>query len=302
MVPRMLVARASDFQNMNALDWVSCISTADGRTVAAEVACNYKTPVDGVSHGELAVAMGADIIIQNFYDLHNPKIDGCPEKIFQSEAPLSEYKRLIGCPVGVNFLIGQKEHAEGLGGRNPTPENIELALNQGADMFFLYAIRRFGCTLDLLYNTVREMLKVLGDKAPLFVNNQQILAVPRNDETINKFMESDKELLSLGCHGIILPMPCTKRGWMLEPTAKLIDGIKANNGLAWLIMGESIPGAPADTMHQMALQAKMLGADVCMIDYSGIYGMADLMNIFEFSLAYRGKTHTFFRMASSILR
>lgn len=302
MVPRILVAKASDFQNMDAQDWVECISKSDGRTLAAEVMCTNKSPVDGVTHGEIAVAMGADIVGLNYYDPVNPNIDGCPDSILKSEYPLAEYKRLVGCPIGIKFLCGDKEKTSGFGGRDPKPENIELHLKQGADIFFLYAIRRFGCTLELLKSIAVDTLKVLGDRAPLFVNPAQILSIPRTSNSVEKIIQASKELLDIGCHGIVLPMSGGKPGWMLDPIAKIIDGIHQNGGIAWLTIQESMPSGPIEVIKQMALQAKMVGTDVSMFDYSGIYGMPDLMNIFEFSLAVRGKSHTYFRMSASILR
>lgn len=62
--------------------------------------------MDGVTHAELAAAMGADILLLDRYDPPAPVIRGAPASISHSAAPLAGLKALIGCPLGINLLVG----------------------------------------------------------------------------------------------------------------------------------------------------------------------------------------------------
>jgi hypothetical protein len=97
-------------------------------------------------------------------------------------------------------------------------------------------------------------------------------------------------------------MPGSKQGWRLDETAELVDNIHSYHGLVWLIMTGSVEGSPVENIHQMALNAKMIGGDVYRLDEAGLSGMPLPENIFEFSLTVKGKRHTYRRMALSPLR
>ena len=56
------------------------------------------------------------------------------------------------------------------------------------------------------------------------------------------------------------------------------------------------------TIRQIALMCKMAGADIHHIGDSGYMGMALPENITAYSVAIRGKRHTYRRMAMSLLR
>ena len=60
--------------------------------------------------------------------------------------------------------------------------------------------------------------------------------------------------------------------------------------------------AVEDTIRQIALMCKMAGADIHHIGDSGYMGMALPENITAYSVAIRGKRHTYRRMAMSLLR
>lgn len=97
-------------------------------------------------------------------------------------------------------------------------------------------------------------------------------------------------------------MPGSHRGWQLELTARVVDGKQGDGGPVWLFITGSIEGGPKEALYQMALSAKMLGADAYRLDEAGLSGMPIPENILAFSLAIRGARHTYWRMASSILR
>ncbi|MEM6529043.1 MAG: hypothetical protein AAF653_12165 [Chloroflexota bacterium] len=83
---------------------------------------------------------------------------------------------------------------------------------------------------------------------------------------------------------------------------QLVDHIHSRDALAWLFVTGSIEGAQQETMQMLALQAKQSGADAVRLDEAGLNGMPVPENIYSFSVALRGRRHTFRRMASSIVR
>lgn len=67
-------------------------------------------------------------------------------------------------------------------------------------------------------------------------------------------------------------------------------------------IGTSQEGAEKETVQQIALYNKMAGADVHHIGDAGMNGISVPERIMDYSIAIRGKRHTYIRMASSIRR
>jgi hypothetical protein len=298
----MLSARASDFAKMNASELTECIRTAGGRTVAAEVICTYQSPVEGISHGEIAAAMGADIIVLDRYDSLKPDINNAPLEVVSSEAPLFEYKRFVGRPVGINMIVADPQAGSQLGGRLISAANVDRAVDQGVDIIFLYSRPQMDGTPEKMRVATEAIYHLHGGTVMLVGVPSFKTPPPRTPDGVDLFSQEAKALLDAGCHAIGLPMPGSHQGWQLEQTARVIDSVQQNRGLAWLFITGSIEGSPKEVLFQMALNAKMLGADAYRLDEAGLSGMPLPENIFRFSLAIRGARHTYRRMASSILR
>jgi len=101
---------------------------------------------------------------------------------------------------------------------------------------------------------------------------------------------------------ILLPAPGTVPGITLEYARTLIRQAHAKEALAMTTIGTSQEGADEATIRQIALMCKMAGADIHHIGDSGYMGMALPENITAYSVAIRGKRHTYRRMASSLVR
>ncbi len=299
---RMLDAVASDFAKMTASDLKASIALAEGRTVIAEAICTYQSPVEGVSHGEICASMGADIIILDRYDSHNPIIQGAPDWVFHADNPLAEYGRLIGRPVGVNLIVADAEHGASLGGRLVNEANIQRILEQGVQVICLYVRPKMGGTVEMMQEAIMLIQSLNNNRAFLIGVPSFSKPAPRTELAMKDYQQEVVELLAKGCDGIGLPMPGSKQGWEKHLAGKLIDTIHEHEGLAWLFITGSIEGAPQDVMSQLGLSAKQLGADAVRLDEAGLSGMPLPENIFAFSLAIRGKRHTYRRIASSILR
>ena len=64
-------------------------------------------------------------------------------------------------------------------------------------------------------------------------------------------------------------------------------------------IGTSQEGSNSETIRNIALNAKMAGADIHHIGDTGYVGVALPENIMAYSIAIRGVRHTYHRMASS---
>ena len=302
MMVRMLEAVASDFAKMTASDLKASIASAEGRTVVAEAICTYQSPVEGVSHGEICASMGADIIILDRYDTLNPVIQGAPDWVTHADKTLSEYGRLLGRPVGVNLIVADGEQGASLGGRLVNEANIQRILEQGVQVICLYVRPKMGGTVEMMQEAV-TLIQSLNENQALLIGVPSFSKpAPRTESQMTAYQQEVVELLTKGCDGIGLPMPGSKQGWDNHHASALIDTIHEQDGLAWLFITGSIEGAPEALITQLALSAKQLGADAVRLDEAGLSGMPLPENIFAFSLAFRGKRHTYRRMASSILR
>ena len=69
--------------------------------------------------------------------------------------------------------------------------------------------------------------------------------------------------------------------------------------LAWNGIGTSQEGAGTGVVERIGIDSKASGADVHHIGDSGFFGVAPPENVYAYSLAIRGRRHTWHRMAGS---
>jgi hypothetical protein len=222
--------------------------------------------------------------------------------VLQDSAPLAAYQKLLGRPVGINMIMADETEGAFLGGRLVTPTNVDRAVQHGARVIFLYMRPQIGGTHAQMVERARQIKTAHTDPAMLIGVPTFSKPAPRSSDAIAAYQQEARDLLAAGCEGIGLPMPGTKAGWTVEAASTIVDHIHQQNGLAWLFITASIEGAPQEVMYQLALLAKSIGADAYRIDEAGLAGMPSPENILAFSLAIRGRQHTFRRMAASILR
>jgi len=301
MTIRILDAAAGDFAVMNANDLAESIRKSEGRTISVEVVCRDQPPVDGVTNAELAACFGADIILLDRYDPPDPVILGAPDSLKHSSTPLADLKVLIGRPVGINLLVGDRVPKE-KAGRVFTPAIAQTACEQGADIFFIINQPAYGGTLEGMCSAGQWVRTQINEKVMPVAVISASSRPPRSSDEIDAFADNIKALLQAGYMGIGLPLPGSKQGWTLDAAGSLVDCIHSGGGLAWAILTGSVEGSPKEAIIHLALQAKMLGFDVHRLDEAGLSGMPTPMNILNYSLAIRGERHTYRRMALSVHR
>ncbi|SMB99682.1 hypothetical protein SAMN00808754_3031 [Thermanaeromonas toyohensis ToBE] len=309
---RILEAKASDFKGMKSSELKDAIFLSEGRTIMAEVVCQCPPLVDGVTNAELAGAFGADMVLLNGYDVVSPCIFGMPSEIssemslgFTRVSPgygriIKDIKELIGRPVGINLEPSNPPYISQ--GRMATPANAELALSQGADFIVITGNPSTGVTNEDVVKAVRNIKNKLKDRLIIMAGRMHGAGVREESGETLVNIEVIKALIEAGADGVLIPAPGTIPGVTIEIAHKWIQFIHSNKCLAITTIGTSQEGADHDTLRSLALNSKMVGADIHHIGDAGFSGIAFPENIMTYSIAIKGRRHTYRRMALSPLR
>jgi hypothetical protein len=312
MVKRLIDCNASDFRQVNARDLIEAIRLCEGRVVAAEVLAVAPPLLDKVSNAELAAAMGADLILFNYYDVTAPQVTGFPDQADQSPTGVHNFgyvawgrgvtlqlvKEWIGRPVGINLEPVENLEVLTTRGRLATAENALAAVEQGADFLVLTGNPATGVTTAGIAKALRQIRVSVGERVILLAG--KIHAAGRYEPLVRR--EDVQAYANAGADGIALPVPGTLPGMTVEAVRNLVDLVHSLGLIVMNGIGTSQEGASQATIEQMALMSKMSGADIHHIGDAGTLGIAIPENIYAWSLALRGRRHTWHRMAASLKR
>ena len=307
MIKRILDLNSSDLLNMSKEDKLLSIKSAEGRTISSEVIVVAPPLLWDVSNAELASSFGADILLFNIYDVNNPVIEGLPNK--HGEEVIREVKRLTGRIIGVNLepvdmdakVMGEREIISE--GRLGTTQNVEKVINQGADMVVFTGNPKTGVTNEKIVNSIKMCNEKFGDKIIIMAGKMH--AAGSGEEIGSKIISKDviKDFIDAGCDIILLPAPGTVPGISVDYLRDLIEYVHSLGKLTMTAIGTSQEGADEQTIKNIALYSKMAGTDIHHLGDSGMsMGMATPENIMVYSIAIKGKRHTYRRMARSVNR
>lgn len=314
MVKRILDAYASDFRVMSKAELLESIRLAEGRTVCAEVVCTTLPLIDGVTNAEVAAACGADLITLNVYDVLQPMVMGyrkgalpplpgfpiLPKLPAGIGVTIHEVKTLVGRPVGINLEpVPEDRVSEDYRGRVATVDNARRAAELGADYLVLTGNPGSGVSTETITRATAEIAQALGDRLIIIAGKMHGAGLGAAGIVSAEAVE---QFAAAGADVILLPAPGTTPGTTLEAIQQLVELAHNLGKLAMTAMGTSQEGGDEDTVRRIALLSKMTGADILHIGDAGYSGMALPENITAFSLAIRGRRHTYRRMAASINR
>ncbi len=310
MAKRLIDANASDFATMRGPDLVQAIRLSEGRVVVAEVLASAPPLVDKISNAELAAGMGADLILLNLYDVNAPRVSGFPSPSAPRTEPsfgavpsgegvtLATVKDWIGRPVGLNLEPIPSPPPSIRPGRLATPDNAMAAIQQGADFIVLTANPSTGVTTQDISAALSAIRGAVTQDTVLFAGKMHAAGGPGpvvQPADLAAYAES-------GADGVVLPAPGTVPGMTLEVSHQLVEQAHARGLLVMNVVGTSQEGAASSTIEQLALWSKMSGADLHHLGDAGVFGMAVPENIMAWSIALRGRRHTWHRMAASLRR
>ena len=306
MLKRLIDTTARELTSYNKAELLTAISDSEGRTLAAETIGTVTPMLVNITNAEFVASLGADLIMLNIFDVNNPIIQGLPQT--SPEDTIREVKRLTGRMVAINLepAVIRDEREESVWnlttGRQATVENARKAADMGVDMIVLTGNPGVGVDNEAIIQALSRLKEAVGDRVILTAGKMHASGII--SEAGEKILtEKDVEaFVDAGADVILLPAPGTVPGITMEYAGNLIRKAHEKGALAMTTIGTSQEGADEATVRQIALMCKMAGADIHHIGDSGYMGMALPENITAYSVAIRGKRHTYRRMAMSLLR
>lgn len=303
---RLLNCTASDFANMNGTQLRQAIEASEGRVMLSEVICSTRPYFPELSNAEFAAAFGADMILLNVFNVDDPKIEGIPSD--HPQHVIKNLKKLVGRPVGINLepVDPEADNAEVLEeipkGRTAIRESLVKAKQLGADFICLTGNPKTGVTNSAIIESVKLTKEIFQDGILIIAGKMHGAGVKNeagsglvNAEVVTDFVQA-------GADVVLLPGAGTVPGTTLGKVEQLVQMAHQQGALALTAIGTSQEGAAKETVQQMALMNKMAGADIHHIGDAGEHGIAVPENIMDYSIAIRGKRHTYVRMAASVNR
>jgi hypothetical protein len=303
---RLLDCSASDFRKMTGKQLKQSIQASEGRVIVAEVIGAFAPLYPAVTNAELAAAFGADLLLLNMFDVFQPVVNGLDTN--EPNQMVERLKQLTGRPIGVNLEpidpnAKQLENFASLPkGRMATEESLQEAKRLGFDFICLTGNPKTGVTNNEIVKAIETARSVLGEDGLIIAGKMHAAGVANetgagivSEEVVVRFIRA-------GADVVLMPAPGTVPGVTLDKTEQLVRVAHEHGALVMLTIGTSQEGADENTIRQIALTSKMAGADLYHIGDAGYHGIAIPENIMTYSIAIRGKRHTYIRMARSPLR
>jgi hypothetical protein len=321
MAIRILHATPNQVLGMNTEELLTAIRISEGRTIMACGRIRSGNLVDYVSNAELAAAFGADIVMLDTYEPANPYIPGWASKDPAADEAtkdiqvskgigysLKEIRETIGRPVAILLVVHSEGNKAGAmkhyGNILASVENAEKAMASGADIICLTG----WAPMEILQDTLQEIRKVTKGKAILEYNRPHGPGLIGSTETklgpAGLISEDEvRMILDTGVDIMGLPGPGTYPGFTLSHVTRFVEMIHHAGALSSLGLHTSQEGSDIDTIRRLAILNKQAGADIHELGDSGFNeAIIEPQNIMEYSIAIRGRRHTYRKMAMSINR
>ena len=306
MGKRYIDCSARELAAYHKKELLQSIADSEGRVLAAETIGTVTPMLVNITNAEFVTSLGADIIMLNIFDVDHPVINGLPE--VAPEDTIHEVKRLTGRMVAINLEPaavrndGEKSVWSLTEGRRATVENAKKAADMGVDMIVLTGNPGVGVDNRAITKALADLNEAVGDRVILTAGKMHASGIlsEAGEKILTK--EEAETFIEAGADVLLLPAPGTVPGFTMEHAAELIKTAHEKGVLAMTTIGTSQEGADEETIRQIAVMCKMAGADIHHIGDSGYMGMALPENITAYSVAIRGKRHTYRRMAMSLVR
>lgn len=307
LIPRRLIT-------LKGKSLLRSIAASEGRTVVAETVVTVPPLIDGCSNLELAASFGADLLLLNKYDVEQPQVAGFPSidaSILPEEmaailgwgVEAKEIKELVGRPLGINLepVPAEIPLAKVSAGRRATAENAIRAQKQGIDFIVVTGNPNTMVTLEAIITSVRRIKESVGDYLIVMAGKMHSAgAIQRNEPWITE--DEIKRLAEAGTDVLLLPLPGTVPGILLDHVYRWIQIAHDQGLLVMLTLGTSQEGSTHSIIERLALDGKKAGGDLFHIGDAGFSGIALPELLLAYSIALRGKRHTYRRMSQSLLR
>lgn len=306
MTKRLIECNTSDILKMGKNELLEAIMASEGRVIVTEVIGALQPLLFNISNAELAASFSSDILLLNFFDVYNPVFYGIPK--VEPKEIIHEIKRLTGRVVGINLepvdpnekTIG--ETSEVTKGRLATAETAKIAVEMGADIIVLTGNPGTGVSNNAIVSSLKEIRNAVSNKVVLVAGKMH--AAGSLSEAGEKIITKEDilEFKEAGADIVLLPAPGTVPGITAEYIRELVVYAHELKLLTITAIGTSQEGADTETIRQIAIMCKTTGTDLHHIGDAGYPGIAIPENIMNYSIAIRGRRHTYSRMARSVVR
>jgi hypothetical protein len=265
---------------------LAAVPASEGRTIAVEVIAGgapLAVPADNV---EVVAAMGADLLLLN----------RIKEAITDGGWRLPALGRLddlaslagrVGRPVGANLEPGDVPAP-----RRATPDAAHRSIEAGAAFLCLTANPATGTTLADLARATAAIRAATGHEPVIWAGTMHQAGAP---ETLTP--AGVAALVGAGADAALVPLPGTVPGVTREAAAEIVQAVHAAGGLAVGTVGTSQEGSHPPLMDALGLVAKEIGVDIHHLGDAGLGGSPDPEVVYRYSVAIRGRRHTWRRMA-----
>ena len=289
--PRIFDLPRADLVALSGRSLDAAVRASEGRTMVAEVFAAAPGLVDGVHNAELMAAHGADVIVLNLVEVAWSDSGTWSFPSLGTQPDLTALAATIGRPVGVNL-----EPDPG-GDRIPprrraTAANAAALLDAGAALLVLTANPGTGASYADLVEVTTEVRDAVGADAAIWVGKMHHAGRP---EKVTP--EALVPLVQAGASGVLVPIPGTVPGVTRELATAATEVVHEHGALVLGTIGTSQEGAPEPVARTFALTAKEIGFDAHHVGDAGYHGVGDPLLLYAYSLAVRGRRHTWRRMA-----
>lgn len=300
MAKRLISANASDIIKMNAEELKTSIKASEGRVVLTEIVATRESYEPGITGAEIACAYGSNMVLLNGVDVFSPVISGLGE--YDEHNFVELLKKYTGRPIGLN-LEPVDTSAEMLedrvviaSGRQASKETFLRANEVGLDFICLTGNPGVGVSNEQVINAV----KIAKENF-----NGLIIAGKMHGAGVNEAVitvEIAKEIIDAGADIILVPSIGSVPGVRPEQIYEVVDYAHSKGALVMSAIGTSQETSDSETIKRMAIDNKIAGVDIQHIGDAGYHGMSVPENIYDLSIAIRGRRHTITTMARSINR
>ncbi|MRG87765.1 DUF7916 family protein [Salinibacillus xinjiangensis] len=303
---RILNCTASDFKSMKGKELLKSIKASEGRVMLSEIIGTVQPHYPEITNAELAAGFGADLLLLNVFDVFNPVVSGI--EVENNNQIISEIKHLTGRPVGINLepVDPDADLVESVRelpqGRTASEKSLHQAKKLGIDFVCLTGNPKTGVTNTQIEKAIHKAKEILGEDVFIIAGKMHGAGVSNEGGAEIADEQSIAGFVDAGADIILFPSPGTVPGVTLETAQKWIQIAHKKGALTMLTIGTSQEGADKETIRQIALMNKSAGSDIHHIGDAGYYGIAIPENIMSYSIAIRGRRHTYIRMCRSINR
>ena len=267
------------------------VRASEGRAMVSEVFAAAPCLVDGIHNAEVMAAHGADVIVLNLVEGAWSDSGTWSFPSLGTQTDLTALAATIGRPIGVNL------EPDPHGGRIPpqrraTSANAVALCDAGAALLVLTANPGTGASYADLVEVTIELREAVGADAAIWVGKMHHAGRP---EKVTP--DALLPLVDAGATGVLVPIPGTVPGVTRELATAATEALHERGALVIGTIGTSQEGAPEAIARTLALTAKEVGFDAHHVGDAGYHGVGDPLLLYTYSLAVRGRRHTWRRMA-----